>query len=389
MSASMTMWKFRSNLLAFLGHAFLLLFAPGNMYVALVGAAVCPPDGNSTAWVDCRNGVAFESGASTGTTCKDACGGQCCFDSVYPSSEAPCLNATACIKKDGSCNGDDACKSLALYSGGKPVISGPSCVGPNACLRLGYNATAVPDFITDSCVRANSCGYLGEASAFGNVLSSCNGDNACNGLCAGTCTEVSVGSLNGSCNIEVIGDPSECSGATITTPQACKLDPTNNKNAGLGVDCFVDTNSLTPLTPDGICDGAGQCVNMPSAAPSDVPSNVPSTSSTPSSAPSLSSDPSSQPSKSPSDMPSDEPSSDLSTSPSSGPSPAPSEAPSAQSSSTPTDSLQPSPAPSDFCTLCAASCMSTKPAKGSKSGKSGKDGKATKASVCSSKVALL
>ena len=168
MSASMTMWKFRSNLLAFLGHAFLLLFAPGNMYVALVGAAVCPPDGNSTAWVDCRNGVAFESGASTGTTCKDACGGQCCFDSVYPSSEAPCLNATACIKKDGSYNGDDACKSLAFENigGGKPVISGPSCVGESACLRLGYDATAVPDFITKSCTckiasNCNACVDLG------------------------------------------------------------------------------------------------------------------------------------------------------------------------------------------------------------------------------------
>mmetsp|Transcript_3810 Transcript_3810/g.8878 ORF Transcript_3810/g.8878 Transcript_3810/m.8878 type:complete len:339 (+) Transcript_3810:141-1157(+) len=261
-----------------------LLLAPGNTYVALVGAT-CPPPGEDPAlWVDCRGGNEFNATGATGRSCFAACsdgtGIPCC------TSSSSCGEAFACIKKDGSCDGPDACARLLLSATGgpQPAISGPSCVGDSSCDSLGAGAAPVPDFITKSCVGFTACAGLGFGNpatpqaegSFGNVLSSCNGNLACEGVNGG-------GSLNGSCNGDSVYSTGICESNDFTTPQAC-----NSNDAPSGQDCFVDTTN--PLTPDGICDGAGQCVNVPSAAPSDEPSL------------------SSQPSDMPSDMPSDEPS---------------------------------------------------------------------------------
>ena len=270
-----------------------LLLAPGNTYVAFVGAT-CPPPGEDLAlWVDCRNGNEFNATGATGRSCFAACndgtGIPCC---TFGSSGNSCGEAFACIKKDGSCNGPDSCVRLALSATGgpQPAISGPSCVGDTSCDSLGGNAAAsVPDFITKSCVGNGACAGLGFGGSFGNVLSSCNGNSACWDVNGG-------GSLNGSCNGDSVNFVGACqindfTGEDFTSPQVC-----NSNDAPSGQDCFMDTTN--PLTPSGICDGAGQCVNVPSAAPSDKPS----LSSQPSDEPSLSS----QPSEMPSDMPSDE-----------------------------------------------------------------------------------
>ncbi len=93
-------------------------------------------------------------GTALTQTCEDACGGDCC---VGPYA---CLQTTASIKKDQSCNGDSACEYV---NDNKPVISGPSYVGTRACSGIGlYPASTTPDYITNSCRGIEACTLLEE-----------------------------------------------------------------------------------------------------------------------------------------------------------------------------------------------------------------------------------
>ena len=109
----------------------------------------CPNDGN---WVDCVNGFdadspCFQNGGtcygyagsctlSTGDTtcipCFDTCDGDCCIGG------GACEITTACIKKDGSCDGPTACHLAGDGGNTQLQISGPSCVGDDACKSMFY-----------------------------------------------------------------------------------------------------------------------------------------------------------------------------------------------------------------------------------------------------------
>lgn len=280
-----------------------LLLAPDKNYVALVGAA-CPPDGEDAAdWVDCVAGVVRD----TAQTCESACNGKCC---VGGTGNTTCNGARACIKKDGSCNGLNACYLLAVNSAGQPIVSGPSCVGASACDGLGGDDDP-PDYITGSCNGYQACYHFATVGTFGNLLASCNGITACKEVCYNSDC-VPAGSLNGACNADSV-----CAQGTIIFAFVC-----TDRDTSTPSDCFLEPLASTPLSSDGICDGSGQCINVPSAAPSEVPSDAPSLSSKPSDVPSSDPSTSNAPSNKPSSEPSSEPSSDPTTS--SAPSSAPS-----------------------------------------------------------------
>ena len=135
----------------------------------------CPSDGN---WVDCYNGYV----RGTDTPCNDAtdpdaCGTDCC---VW---DYACYKTTACIKKDGSCNGYLACDSLGapyVYDWSDtpdPInyslhVSGPSCVGESACYKLFFGSygfgprdTGGVVSITNSCLCERSCFDFAELSS--------------------------------------------------------------------------------------------------------------------------------------------------------------------------------------------------------------------------------
>ena len=128
---------------------------------------VCPPPGEDPEdWVDCLEGRV----RGTATPCATACGGQCC------QGIAACKDATACIKKDGSCDGYKAC-SYAGYSTGRGnglypqgyfsfynlKISGPSCVGYEACENFNkniYNTKGNAEMsLTNSCLCDAACRF--------------------------------------------------------------------------------------------------------------------------------------------------------------------------------------------------------------------------------------
>ena len=82
-----------------------------------------------------------------------ACDGNCCV------GDDACDETTACIKKDGSCNGDFACQYAGYESTYQLQISGPSCTGEDACYKLFHqntNGNALVS-LTDSCLCDESC----------------------------------------------------------------------------------------------------------------------------------------------------------------------------------------------------------------------------------------
>ena len=108
----------------------------------------CPTDGT---WVDCVEGKV----RGTDTSCNDACDGACCTGYDYNDA---CFLTTACIKKDGSCNGQNACGRLGLGSNYQIQVSGPSCTSYYACSKMfrnNPNSGAIS--LTKSCLCANSC----------------------------------------------------------------------------------------------------------------------------------------------------------------------------------------------------------------------------------------
>ena len=124
---------------------------------------VCPPPGEDPEdWVDCSEGRV----RGTNTPCEDACGDDCC------TGPGACFHTTACIKKDGSCNGASAC-NYAGYSGAQLFapkgyfsfydlkISGPSCVGDKACqnfIKNIYNTEGNAEMsLTNSCLCDFAC----------------------------------------------------------------------------------------------------------------------------------------------------------------------------------------------------------------------------------------
>ena len=122
----------------------------GHWCTTMLPAACPPPGEDPNEWVDCVNG--FVRG--TGTKCEDACNGQCCTGGWDA-----CDYTTACIKKDGSCNGRDACFSTGQDSSYAIEISGPSCIGEDACRSMFRNkrqGTGVIS-VTNSCLCFDSC----------------------------------------------------------------------------------------------------------------------------------------------------------------------------------------------------------------------------------------
>ena len=105
-------------------------------------------------YVDCVNGNV----GGTVKPCAIECAGKCCV------GDDACYATTACIKQDGSCDGDSACNSLGFLSSGGIggiLVSGPSCVGISACadvyLRNTVNTVARVIILTNSCLCRNSC----------------------------------------------------------------------------------------------------------------------------------------------------------------------------------------------------------------------------------------
>ena len=113
-------------------------------------APLCPPPGEDpNDWVDCDNGYV----RGTDELCVEACGDDCCDG--YNSCT---VYTTACIKKDGSCSGREACEYAGYYSSYGLRISGPSCVGSQSCRTIfEYNYGMGVVSLTNSCLCHEAC----------------------------------------------------------------------------------------------------------------------------------------------------------------------------------------------------------------------------------------
>ena len=118
--------------------------------------------------------LTLSTGDTTCTSCADACGTECC------DGTNACLFATACIKKDGSCNGDLACLAAGDDGNTQLQISGPSCVGIRPCyfMYAGSQNNMVVK-LTRSCLCENSCFSHCQTDVAVGGLPAC-GESLCN-----------------------------------------------------------------------------------------------------------------------------------------------------------------------------------------------------------------
>lgn len=197
----------------------------------------CGTDGGES--VDCDNGKV----RGTNTDCSVACGGQCCF------GDQSCNGFTGRVCKDGmSCFGSRACRDAKINF----VVD--SCDGEYACQFTGRNAPV--GLILNSCkaMDSNSFGLpygmdhgdfscegvaMNPNGQVGNIIDSCKGDRACNGLAHGSFA-TRVGDISGAC----IGW------------EACMKVGTN----GADVDsCCNSGGGPRGTSPHTVVNGEGEC----------------------------------------------------------------------------------------------------------------------------------
>lgn len=100
----------------------------------------------------------------------DACGAdECCI------GVDACYMFTGCVKKDGSCNGTQAC-SYAYASSIKN-----SCKDEKSCYYLASAGGEVGE-VKNSCEGASACSYLAYDGSVGALKNSCSGTKACKHL---------------------------------------------------------------------------------------------------------------------------------------------------------------------------------------------------------------
>jgi len=144
---------------------------------------VCP----STKVIVCENGIATSVGgvaATPGTTCQEACEGNCCVGSQ------PCDGLTASICMDGkTCMDSSACKDANVGS----IFLG--CNGKFSCQRAG-NFGGYIGSITNSCFNSRACKNAAIGGFIGQITNSCMGDFSC-GYTAGL--DGYIGEITNSC----------------------------------------------------------------------------------------------------------------------------------------------------------------------------------------------
>ena len=172
--------------------------------------------------VDCVEGYVRD----TEEPCTIACGGSCC------EGTDACTDFTGVVCKDGSCGGDEACRSasipkvidsckgdssceLAGSNGGKVGSMLTSCQGSDACRGMG-SFQGETDYIRNSCMKEKSCEFVGQSGSIGIIDNSCRAEGACKWAGNGDAHAITT-DLKDCCN-----DNNECfEAAQETLPAEC------------------------------------------------------------------------------------------------------------------------------------------------------------------------